>query len=282
MIRIMCQGGLGNQLFTLNAAHVLSRAYGVGVNLTFNAPSRDSDRPIQVSGLLKVCGHDLTTSYKSSLFRMCDLLDRMENRLSHLAKMKIFQIRFLDSTDLEAPLSIVPKAPSVVRGYFQNADQVMKTFPHYADEIYSFLESIPVIPRLPVEYQAFHIRRGDYVENRDTLGELRPDYYLDTRDKDLPLVITTDHTGPKESLQKFYPDAQIIGPNDADVWTSFKILSHASKLTIANSTYSWWAGVLANRLGADVVRPAKWNKIQTLSSSYLFHPQFQVVENSFA
>lgn len=282
MIRIMCQGGLGNQLFTLNAAHVLSRAYGVGVNLTFNASNRDSDRPIQLSGLLKGCGHDLTTSYKSSLFRMCNLLDRMENRFSHLATLRNSPIRFLDSNNLEAPLSIYPKAPRVVRGYFQNGDQVMKTLPYYSDEIYSFLESVPAFPGLPVEYQAFHIRRGDYVANRDTLGELRPEYYLDTRDNDLPLVITTDHTGPKESLQKFYPDAQIIGPDDADTWSSFKILSRAKKLTIANSTYSWWAGVLANGLGAEVVRPAKWNKIQTLSSNYLIHPQFREAENSFA
>ena len=282
MIRIMCQGGLGNQLFTLNAAHILNKAYGVSVNLTFDAPIRHADRPIQIDGLLKGCSHDLTTSYKPSLFRMCDLLDRIQSRLSPFAKVIDSQIHFLDSDNVEAPVSLSSRAPKIVRGYFQNADQVRKTIPDYSNEIHTFLDSVPMFSGLPAEYQAFHIRRGDYVANRDTLGELRPEYYLGTRDEGLPLVITTDHLGPKESLQKFYPDAQVIGPDDAEAWTSFKILTQAKKLTIANSTFSWWAGVLANSFGAEVVRPRMWNKIQTLSSNYLTHPQFREVENSFA
>ena len=282
MIRIMCQGGLGNQLFTLNAAHILSKTYGVRVNLTFDAPNRHVDRPIQVGGLLNVCRHDLTASYKSSLFRMCDLIDRTQNRFSPLGKLINLQTIFLDTHNLEAPLSLSTTPPNLVRGYFQNANQVLRWLPSYSDEIYSFLDSIPMFSGLPMEYQAFHIRRGDYVTNRGTLGELEPEYYLNTRENSLPLIITTDYSGPKENLQKFYPGAQIIGPGDADVWTSFKILSRARKLTIANSTYSWWAGVLANGLEAEVVRPRQWNKIQTLSSEYLIHPQFREVENSFA
>jgi hypothetical protein len=213
---------------------------------------------------------------------MCDLKDRTQNRFSPITTLTNLQTRFLDSHNLEAPLSLSTKIPKLVRGYFQNADQVLRSLPSYSDEIYSFLDSIPVFSGLPMEYQAFHIRRGDYVENRETLGELEPAYYLNTREKSLPLIITTDYSGPKANLQNIYPDAQIIGPHDADVWTSFKILSRARKLTIANSTYSWWAGVLANGLEAEVVRPRQWNKIETLSSSYLTHPQFREVENSFA
>ena len=282
VIRIMCQGGLGNQLFTLNAAHILSDTYGVGIKITFDAPNRHSDRPIAIDKLLNYCGHRIRTSHNSSIFRICDLSDRTQNRFSATFRLFDPNSQFLDSRNLEAPLSIPPKAPRLIRGYFQNATQVVESFSRYSHETYNFLDAIPIELQLPGEYQAFHIRRGDYVANRDTLGELTPEYYLETRDHDLPLVITTDFVGPKENLQRFYPDATIIGPYDADAWTSFKILSCAKKLTIANSTYSWWAGVLANGLGADVARPRYWNKVQTLSSNYLTHPQFREVENTFA
>lgn len=281
VIRIMCQGGLGNQLFTLNAAHVLRNTYGQRVEIAFDAQNRLTDRPVQISELIRRCGHNLTTSHRPTFFRLCDLSDRLQSRFSFSTKFDL-KVNFLDSRNLEAALPTLTKAPFLVRGYFQNASQVLETFSSYANEMFEYLDSIPKFPGIPNEYQAFHIRRGDYVMNRDSLGELTSEYYMNTRETALPLVITTDYDGPKENLREFYPDAEIVGPSDADVWSSFKILNQAKKLTIANSTYSWWAGLVANSLGSEVTRPVRWNKIQTLSSEYLHHPGFRELENSFA
>lgn len=282
VIRIMCQGGLGNQLFTLNAAHILSSTYGQRVEIAFDAQNRLIDRPAQITELIHRCGHNLTTSHTPVFFRLCDLSDRLQNHFTFSTRALDLKVNFLDSRNLEVALPILTKAPFLVRGYFQNANQVLETFSSYENEIFEYLHSIPKVPNIPNEYQAFHIRRGDYVINKDSLGELTSEYYMNTRDTTLPLVITTDYDGPKENLQRFYPDAQIVGPTDSDVWSSFKILSQARKLTIANSTYSWWAGLVASSLGSEVTRPLHWNKVQTLSSEYLHHPRFLELENSFA
>jgi hypothetical protein len=182
----MCQGGLGNQLFTLNAAHILSNSFDAKVELVFDAPSRHSDRPVQIGGLLQNCGHKISTSYKPSIFRLCDLVDRTGSHFNSLTKFIDSRYQFLDSRTLEDPLKIPSKMPQLVRGYFQDSDQVLQNFSIYSAEINSYLDSVPGVQGIPMEYQAFHIRRGDYVENRETLGELKPEYYLSTRDNSLP------------------------------------------------------------------------------------------------
>lgn len=282
MVAILCQGGLGNQLFTLNAAHLLSTTYASKVSITFDSPQRRTDRPVEIEDLVNDYFPNLQIKTSHTLFKASDILDRINGRIGLNFDDAFLKSLILDSRRLDAGVVISRKPPKVVRGYFQNSEQVLEFFPNYSEQFNLYLESIKIDIELPKKYQAFHIRRGDYVLHRDSLGELLPEFYLNSREESLPLVISTDDVNFLKEIRDTFPEAILIGPKEASVWQSFKILCQAANLTIANSTFSWWAGVLAESNGSQVIRPKRWNKVETLRSNYLHHPKFIEMESYFA
>lgn len=282
MVAILCQGGLGNQLFTLNAAHLLTTAYPCKVFIIFDSPQRRTNRPVEIEDLVNGYFPNLQVKTSHALFKASDILDRINGHFGINFHDTFLKSLILDSRKLDAGVLLSRKPPKVVRGYFQNSEQVLEVFPNYSERFNHYLGGIKLDVELPKKYQAFHIRRGDYVLHRDSLGELLPEFYLNSREESLPLVISTDDVNFLEDIRNAFPEAMLIGPKEASVWQSFKILCQAANLTIANSTFSWWAGVLAESNGSQVVRPKSWNKVQTLESNYLHHPKFIEMESHFA
>lgn len=282
MIRILCQGGLGNQLFILNIAEFLHQMYECEISIVFDENSRHLDRPIEIQNLVE--GHFPHISILNSrgVFRTFESLDQSLGRLSKLSLSKITAGYVYDSKNVEAAYEVRKTVPKYVRGYFQNSEQVMLTWPRYVEKFENFLKMIPIELDLPSDYQAFHIRRGDYVINRSTLGELSPEFYLKTRSEKLPLLVSTDDMRYIPEIRENFPKARIIGPNELNTWQTFKVLAGARNLTMANSTFSWWAGVLASHRGSEVTKPKEWNKVATLSENYLRYPGFIEMESHFA
>jgi hypothetical protein len=282
VVSILCQGGLGNQLFTLNAAQLLSSEFQCQVVIIFNGSQIPSNRPVEIQNLVDGFFANLKIDSSPLLFKAGDICDRIGVKVGLYPQDTLFKGFVLDSRKIDLGLMIHERKPRIVRGFFQNSAQVLEIFPTYFEKIQDYLETIELEPILPKEYQAFHIRRGDYVFNRETLGELLPRYYQDSRVDNLPLVITTDDSKFMGEIRSNFPQSLVFGPDDTNVWQSFKILSKAQSLTIANSTFSWWAGLMAHTLGASVVRPNRWNKVETLDSNYLHHPGFIEMESHFA
>lgn len=282
MIHILCQGGLGNQLFILNIAELLYQKYECEISIVFDEKSRHLDRPIEIQDLVEKHFPYISIFNSRRVFRTFESLDQTVGRLSRISLSKITSGYIYDSKNIEAAYEFRRPVPKFVRGYFQNSEQVMQVLPQYVGKFESYLEMISIELDLPNDYQAFHIRRGDYVMSRNTLGELLPEFYQKTRSEKLPLLLSTDDNRYIAEIQENFPEARVIGPNELNSWQTFKVLAGARKLTMANSTFSWWAGAIAFNRGSEVIRPKEWNKVPTLSEKYLKHPGFIETESHFA
>lgn len=117
---------------------------------------------------------------------------------------------------------------------------------------------------------AIHVRRGDYINGRNTLGILSSEYYSNSiqalRDKGVTweqiLLFTDDVNTVKIEFQELLKQEQIIivdEPDESRPLESLILMSAASSLIIANSTFSWWAAVFGHEKDA-IICPTKWFK----------------------
>jgi hypothetical protein len=114
---------------------------------------------------------------------------------------------------------------------------------------------------------ALHIRRGDYLEERNfsTIGVLDSDYYekaihlLSEQLGPLPIWIFSD--SEQENLPIDILNSKrvywISPPVGADPAESLFLMSRASGIVLANSTFSWWAAIFAAK-NAVVCCPEPW------------------------
>lgn len=113
---------------------------------------------------------------------------------------------------------------------------------------------------------AVHVRRGDFVRAGGSGGlftMLDRDYYrraLDAVGAASAVVFSDDLPWCREHLEVGRPTV-FAGPSPAGTDTTVDQLlaiGRASRVVIANSTFSWWGAWIAAQRGARVVGPAHW------------------------
>jgi hypothetical protein len=168
----------------------------------------------------------------------------------------------------------------IARGYFQNWRNLVSVEELITNQLEvalsNWIDADTHLKKLRNEigeFHAVHVRQGDYAGT--DFGTLSSEYYKHKRGIPLlPVVAFTDQS----ELSAKYIDA--IKPDfvftretlSAD--DSFVLMSQASSITVANSTYSWWAGFLIAKRGGEVSIPNPWTK-EALSGDALFHPKMQ-------
>jgi hypothetical protein len=116
---------------------------------------------------------------------------------------------------------------------------------------------------------ALHLRQGDYLEDRNfsTIGVLAPEYYLKAIHALsqelglLPIWIFSDSM-PEESFTKYLTSDRFIWispPAGTDPAESMFLMSRASGIVLANSTFSWWAAKFGSTT-ATICSPSPWFK----------------------
>jgi hypothetical protein len=168
------------------------------------------------------------------------------------------------------------------RGYFQNMDMVSQNPLGAVDEIklaaMHHLKELSIRVKLPDQYEAFHVRRGDFLENSQTLGVLTDNYYEKLRGS-LPLVVSTE----RASELTFDLRVSYVSTSEVDSsWASFALLCGADRLIAANSTFSWWAGLILKRRlpTGEVIQPAQYFK-SSVDTTYLRCEEFVQIEAEF-
>lgn len=188
--------------------------------------------------------------------------------------------------DTYGVFSTIPKRTKVLRGYFQNWQNVFESEHKINSELSRvaerILNSTTKVTKLKLELENFnviHIRIGDY--RNSNFGVLSPEFYSTVRQNlSGPVAIFTDQSFlPDEYLQVLKPD-YIFTPNDFSSEESFALMSCADRLVIANSTFSWWAGFLALQKSREVLVPDPWLK-DSHSETALFYPSMIRVNSSF-
>ena len=136
---------------------------------------------------------------------------------------------------------------------------------------------------------AIHIRRGDYLYHNLSFGLLDENYYFNALARLEALsgatkiyVFSDDIVAAKTLMEK-------IGRNDAifpeeiyplSASEVIYLIGSADHLVIANSTLSYWAGVLANK-ASKVIAPRPFYRNQQLSENYFYKPDWILLDSDF-
>jgi hypothetical protein len=132
------------------------------------------------------------------------------------------------------------------------------------------------------DYVAIHLRLGDYFTNSDRLGVLSKEYYSDalkrlnvSYDKDFIVIFSNDSFMISDFIDLRIIHRYLIVESDPgfDPAEVLILMSRASKLVIANSTFSYTAALLSSQ-DAEVAFP-RFNK---QGEVYILNPPSRWVE----
>jgi hypothetical protein len=116
------------------------------------------------------------------------------------------------------------------------------------------------------DYFAVHCRQGDYLssKNKKIYNVLGFDYYrsaLENLRKDFPKVTTVkliSHEKPPQELYDICVDLGLAVSHElSGTYSDFLAMLKAKRLVCANSTFSFWAGLLSQK---EFYRPRIWFK----------------------
>lgn len=172
-------------------------------------------------------------------------------------------------------------------GYYQNWKSIQKIEGVLTSELW---ETLNARERTSLEMQlegveVIHIRQGDTttVKNMRTVGVLSSDYYsqIPRKTSTTRIVLTDDREGAKKVVSGAQVDA-IYGPDDLDAYQALGVMARASSLYAANSTLSWWGGLLAQQKGAQVYIPEPFfRKFDPNPGLAFAFPGFELMESHF-
>jgi hypothetical protein len=155
----------------------------------------------------------------------------------------------------------VSKPPKILRGYYQNQEIPFSVKSQILHEISRYLEKVemPPIAMGSTIKEVAHIRRGDTKEISKEWGVLSLEYYEELINDSKDVVICTDETRDKGSIQKKFSESLVVSPQDSSAWQVLKIISLSQVFVMANSTLSWWgAWIAVNSRNTKVYFPVPW------------------------
>jgi hypothetical protein len=269
MTYIPVQGGLGNQLFILAMAHYLVEKYNKKVVLTFKTDRFNKGyRDNYLHVFTMNCTHGIQIkdgSLINILLKVLDKINTVSPRISGQIKKAI------NFVDFSHPLQFRHdklKSSQIVRGYFQSADLVHEIWESFKEEYQKTVESEFFLLREKIfkehqislqKYQCIHVRRGDYLENQDSIGVLRSEYFLNNADTEMLTILTTD-TFEDIKFQSEFSEILTFNQRQMNPIQAIAAMTYSSRLILSNSTLSYWGATLALETGAFVIGPEPWFK----------------------
>jgi hypothetical protein len=259
LIKIICQGGLGNQLFIWAAAHFLAEKYEELIQITYLA--RDSASiNIELAPLLPLCKHQISVKNDPRLSYFINFVDILSYRLpvSRACLRRMFGIT--DYVNPHENIEIGKYKPRIIRGYFNNNELVESVLPLIEEELKAYICKLNNGEEVK-KFGAIHIRRGDYLLAPEIHGILSFSYYMLAMNPKLKYIIFTEDSKDCENLIRSSPQIlTIIDGKTHTAWKTLALMTTAKEIITANSTLSWWAGRLAANNGTKVYIPFPWNR----------------------
>ena len=177
----------------------------------------------------------------------------------------------------------------IYHGYFQS----WRYFHSIRDRLILEFELIDPSPlyyslekSLPKSFTGIHIRRGGAgaaILSSDYHGLLDAEYYKRAIDLNMKLggsqeyVIFTDNPDrAQETLDSInLGDVRILGPKDAhSQCENLLLMTKATSFIGANSSYSWWAAYLNQKLITQPIFPRQWYMDPDLSNNDMLLPDW--------
>jgi hypothetical protein len=275
-LTVFTSGGIGNQLFQFTFAHYLQR-FSSDVNVEIeHIPSKLSYGHSKVSLFEKLesCSHcAIGSRWKGAeVGRARDPWQRLS--LPYMWRRVDYKDWPCSVID-QAKIMEILKSKYVV-GYFQNRKYLENVIEDLDCDLQNLLNRI-IMPAdlLNTDFEVIHVRRGDTLVgwNKMNIGVLDKRYYhrsLSRRKEFARIVVTNDKPGAMKIASELYVD-EIYGEEDLDVFQTLRLMSSARNLICANSTLSWWGGLMAQRSGAAVQIPEPFYRNPNLGSKEAFN-----------
>jgi len=273
-MKIYIAGGIGNQLFQIAFAHSLQKKYRERKIEVCHLRSRKGLAHTRNDLLerFNICGHvhvsrpkkrtvtnfftDPWSTWSKSYYG---------SRRIDLRNDPCASIDDLGTTHLS----------DVIVGYFQNVANVLNVREELVEDLNKLLIPYEIPRTLRVgDYSVIHIRRGDTLssENKSKMGVLDFDYYrriVQQRGLSKLVVVTNDLTDAERFAQELEAE-YVFDDSITDVFTTLQIMRNCRTLVCANSTFSWWGGLLASEIGGQVIIPTPFYKNPNLFSEHAF------------
>jgi hypothetical protein len=278
------KGGLGNQLFQYFAGQIVGME--TSEEVVFGLPNMSRHRIHSSSTILDL---DLPSIVNtefiennesvSSLIRGRQWLSRNSDIcrqiLNHYSKTYVSGTIGFDSDLFKFSRA------SFFEGYFQTYRYVSifeeqskllislkNPSPQYISYLSRMREKQPIV---------VHIRRGDYVSLKNSIGVIGANYYANairffkTENPNVPVWLFTDDLVGAESVIRGLDtqfDEIVSAQSDLRAAETMLLMSQGSSIVIANSTFSWWAAYLGN-YNSDVIAPLPWYRTNTIKSELI-------------
>lgn len=259
MIITKLQGGLGNQMFQYAAGLVLAERLHTKLHID--------------TGFLKyieASDHGTTRFYELSAFG----IQPRDLSLADKLRLKVQPPTVLRDQDLSYKPEFRSVTGNVVlEGFWQS----YKYFTGYRQKIVSTFAFPPSISQANSQHLetiknsqsvSVHIRRGDYVTDKETkkFHNLLPmSYYqaavkrLETGSKKLNYYVFSDDPTWCKQHMPFLKGAIFVDNNKADNGVEdMRLMAACQHNIIANSSFSWWGAWLSQRQKKKVIAPKKW------------------------
>ena len=238
--RVYLRGGLGNILFQLAMARMVSLKNGGKVEVVDRFTNATSDNG-SVEAMLFLC--------KQFDFKIASGSLRWHS--IELVRQLFVGRRILLETNYQRRMSALASKgkPWAISGYFKNYGSLQDAVDEVALHMRHFLQIKPL--NLGEEFIGLHIRLGDYGKFESIYGKLPAGYYQsaihEIRDEHCasPLLIklvSNDRKGALDFAVSFLDPAEFeLAPARNTSIDDLRLLAQASFIVAPNSTFSWWA-----------------------------------------
>lgn len=269
--------GLGNQLFQYAAAYALAKSNNETIEADLSSyflPQRTAGRVIFRPFALGDLGFPIyiRTGRKSSLSKVRGY-SRLRNYVRYLGYAK-----YCCHGGYRSEFNL-HSGKILLSGYFQDIRYFHPCLDELASDIRKSLEIACTgsWDPLPGNVGALHVRLGDYLNHPEFHPEWFRDYVkkaakdlLDVKGMDKVVVFSDDSVLAFSYFSSFGGRVEVAEPNPCYQGAPDLLrMASAKTLVIANSSFSWWAGILARQQGGEVIAPERW-------STWCDDPQFRL------
>ena len=283
MIIVKITGGLGNQMFQFALASILAK----------NADSKlyleiDVFKSIQKG----VTPWDFQLNIFNNQYSFLSVMD-IEKLIGDAGIVKLIKktlgVKTL-TTYKEKSLNfdsnvLETTSPVYLKGYFQSY-KYFRGNERFVRDLFKFDteslkgKNIYYLSQIQSSNSvSIHIRRGDYVSNKNILedhGICNFDYYLkainilSSKISSFKLFFFSDDMDwVKENFSSINVDKFFIEQEQKNDWVDMFLMSSCDHQIIANSSFSWWGAWLNSNNSKIVVAPKIWNKKNNLERETL-------------
>ncbi len=281
MIVVKLIGGLGNQMFQYAFGRFLSLHNNT--NLFFDTTELESQTANHIQRYFSLNNFKLTANIyqgilntdeggKKNLFQR--LFSTSKNKLKLVTEKRLHFDKEIGNTLDNVYLNGYWQSPL----YFKDIEDIIRkdfTFLHpvskHAEPFYIKINSSNSV--------SLHIRRGDYVNNPQTLsyhGVCDIDYYkkaieiIKSKVSNPTFFIFTDDVAWAKQNFQLSNEMILVSSPELSQFDDLQLMSSCKNAVIANSSFSWWGAWLISNPKKIVIAPLKWLQDETINTDDLF------------